>query len=130
MSKTHQYNLQVNKEHLDELDHVNNVQYLHWVQEISGAHWKSLIEKNSCFYGIWVVRSHKIDYKRPAKLYDWLTLKTHVASTEGFLSQRIVKIYLKDTTTLVAQCTTQWCYLNAVTLELETIPENIFQLFH
>lgn len=130
MSKTHQYNLQVNKEHLDELDHVNNVQYLHWVQEISGAHWKSLIEKDSCFYGIWVVRSHKIDYKRPAKLYDWLTLKTHVASTEGFLSQRIVKIYLKDTTTLVAQCTTQWCYLNAVTLELETIPENIFQLFH
>ena len=130
MNKTHQYNLQVNKEHLDELDHVNNVQYLHWVQEISGAHWKSLIEKDSCFYGIWVVRSHKIDYKRPAKLYDWLTLKTHVASTEGFLSQRIVKIYLKDTTTLVAQCTTQWCYLNAVTLELETIPENIFQLFH
>lgn len=130
MSKTHQYNLQVNKEHLDELDHVNNVQYLHWVQEISGAHWKSLIEKDSCFYGIWVVRSHKIDYKRPAKLYDWLTLKTHVASTEGFLSQRIVKIYLKDTTTLVAQCTTQWCYLNAETMELETIPENIFQLFH
>ena len=130
MSKTHQYNLQINKEHLDELDHVNNVQYLHWVQEISGAHWKSLIEKDSCFYGIWVVRSHKIDYKRPAKLYDWLTLKTHVASTEGFLSQRIVKIYLKDTTTLVAQCTTQWCYLNAVTLELETIPENIFQLFY
>ena len=130
MSKTYQYDLQVNKDHLDELAHVNNVQYLHWVQEISEAHWKSLIEKDSCFCGIWVVRSHKIDYKRPAKLYDWLTLKTHVASTEGFLSQRIVKIYLKDTTTLVAQCTTQWCYLNAVTLELETIPENIFQLFH
>ena len=130
MSKTHQYNLQVNKEHLDELDHVNNVQYLHWVQEISGAHWKSLIEKDSCFYGIWVVRSHKIDYKRPAKLYDWLTLKTHVASTEGFLSQRIVKIYLKDTTTIVAQCNTQWCYLNSESMELETIPEKVFQLFH
>ena len=130
MSKTYQYDLQVNKDHLDELAHVNNVQYLHWVQEISEAHWKSLIEKDSCFNGIWVVRSHKIDYKRPAKLYDWLTLKTHVVSTEGFLSQRIVKIYLKDTTTLVAQCTTQWCYLNAVTMDLETIPENIFQLFH
>ena len=31
MSKTHQYNLQVNKEHLDKLDHVNNIQYLHWI---------------------------------------------------------------------------------------------------
>ena len=110
--------------------HVNNVQYLHWVQEIAEAHWKSLIGKDSCSFGIWVVRSHKIDYKRPAKLYDWLTLKTHVTLTEGFLSQRIVKIYLKDTTTIVTQCTTQWCYLNSESMELETIPEMVFQLFH
>ena len=130
MSKTHQYDLQVNKEHLDELNHVNNVQYLHWVQEIAEAHWKLLVEKEANSYGIWVIRSHKIDYKRPAKLYDWLTLKTHVALTKNFLSQRIVKIYLKDTTTLVAQCNTQWCYLNSETLEPETIPENVFQLFH
>ena len=130
MSKTYQYNLQENKDHLDELAHVNNVQYLHWVQEIAEAHWKSLIGKDSCSFGIWVVRSHKIDYKRPAKLYDWLTLKTHVTLTEGFLSQRIVKIYLKDTTTIVAQCTTQWCYLNSESMELETIPEKVFQLFH
>ena len=35
MSTTHQYDLQVKKEHLDELHHVNNVQYLQWVQEIA-----------------------------------------------------------------------------------------------
>lgn len=130
MSNTHQYDLQVNKNHLDELAHVNNVQYLHWVQEIAEAHWKSLIGKNPYPFGIWVVRSHKIDYKRPAKLYDWLTLKTHVTLTEGFLSQRIVRIYLKDTNTIVAQCSTQWCYLNSKTMELETIPEKVFQLFN
>ena len=130
MSKTYQYDLQVNKDHLDELDHVNNVQQLRWVQEIAEAHWKSLVEKEANSFGIWVVRSHKIDYKRPAKLYDWLTLNTHVALTQGFLSQRIVKIYLKDTTNLIAQCNTQWCYLNSETLELETIPEKVFRLFH
>ena len=130
MSKTYQHDLQVNKDHLDELDHVNNVQYLRWVQEIAEAHWKSLVEKKANSYGIWVVRSHKIDYKRPAELYDWLTLKTHVALTKKFFSQRIVKIYLKDTNTLVAQCNTQWCYLNSDTLELETSPENVFQLFN
>jgi acyl-CoA thioester hydrolase len=130
MSTTHQYDLQVKKEHLDELHHVNNVQYLKWVQEIAGAHWKALIEKETDSFGTWVVRSHKIDYKRPAKQNDWLTLKTYVAHTEGFLSQRVVKIYFKDTSTLVAQCNTQWCYLNATTHKLEPIPEKVFQLFH
>jgi len=129
MSKTYQYDLQVKKEHLDALEHVNNVQYLQWVQEIAGAHWEALTEKETDSYGIWVVRSHKIDYKRPAKQNDWLTLKTHVALTQGFLSERIVKIYFKDTPTLVALCTTQWCYLDASTQKLLRIPNEIQRLF-
>ena len=30
--------LTVTSDHLDELKHVNNVQYLQWVQDIAGAH--------------------------------------------------------------------------------------------
>ena len=29
---------QVTKEHLDDLNHANNVQYLYWAQEIAKAH--------------------------------------------------------------------------------------------
>lgn len=129
MSKSYQYDLQVKKEHLDALDHVNNVQYLQWVQEIAGAHWESLIKDKESDYGIWVVRSHTINYKRSAKQNDLLTLKTHVALTEGYLSQRIVEIYFKDTTTLVAQCTTQWCYLDPKTQKILRIPQEIQALF-
>ena len=35
MSKTYEYDLQVKNKHLDDLDHVNNVQYLQWVQDIT-----------------------------------------------------------------------------------------------
>ena len=129
MSMFHQYDLQVKKEHLDALDHVNNVQYLQWVQEIAGAHWETLIKDKEADYGIWVVRSHTIDYKHPAKQNDWLTLKTHVTLTEGYLSQRIVEIYFKDTRTLVAQCTTQWCYLDPKTQKILRIPQEINILF-
>ncbi|MDC0486996.1 thioesterase [Flavobacteriaceae bacterium] len=129
MSKSYQYDLQVKKEHLDALDHVNNVQYLQWIQEIAGAHWESLIKDKESDYGIWVVRSHTINYKRSAKQNDWLTLKTHVALTEGYLSQRIVEIYFKDTTILVAQCTTQWCYLDPKTQKILRIPQEIQALF-
>ena len=32
----------VNKEHLDDLNHVNNVQYLYWAQEIAKTHWDKI----------------------------------------------------------------------------------------
>ncbi len=63
---------EVTAAHLDELQHVNNVQYLQWVQDIAGAHWQSLIAGKTEAFGLWVVRSHHIEYKRQAKLGDSL----------------------------------------------------------
>jgi acyl-CoA thioester hydrolase len=119
----------VTEAHLDELQHVNNVQYLQWVQDIAGAHWQSLIANSKETYGLWVVRSHHIEYKRQAKLGDTLLIETHVALTEGFLSERKVRFYLTGTKTHVAQCSTQWCYLDPASQKLLRIPQNIRTLF-
>ena len=81
----------VTESHLDQLQHVNNVQYLQWVQDIAGAHWQSLVKGSKETFGLWVVRSHHIEYKRQAKLGDVLLIETHVALTEGFLSERKVR---------------------------------------
>ena len=70
----------VEAQHLDELQHVNNVQYLQWVQDIAGAHWQKLIEGKEESFGLWVVRSHHIEYKRQAKLGDRLRVMTHIRS--------------------------------------------------
>jgi len=121
--------IRVTEAHLDELQHVNNVQYLQWVQDIAGAHWQSLIAGKTEIFGLWVVRSHYIEYKRQAKLGDNLRTVTHVELTKGFLSERIVRFYLEDTTTLVAQCSTKWCYLDPTTQKLLRIPEDIHALF-
>lgn len=115
--------------HLDDLNHVNNVQYLQWVQDIAGAHWQQLIANREEAFGLWVVRSHHIEYKRQAKLGDTLRVVTHVELTEGFQSERHVRFYLGNTTTLIAQCKTQWCYLDAQTHKLLRIPPAIHALF-
>ena len=127
--KPFEQTIRVTKAHLDELQHVNNVQYLQWVQDIAGAHWQSLIAGKTEAFGLWMVRSHHIEYKRQAKLGDNLRAVTHVELTKGFLSKRIVRFYLEDTTTLVAQCSTQWCYLDPTTQKLLRIPEDIHALF-
>ncbi|MDO7541717.1 MAG: acyl-CoA thioesterase [Flavobacteriales bacterium] len=119
----------VTESHLDQLQHVNNVQYLQWVQDIAGAHWQSLIKGSKETFGLWVVRSHHIEYKRQAKLGDVLLVETHVALTEGFLSERKVRFYSTGTKNLVAQCVTQWCYLDHNTQKLLRIPQNIMDLF-
>ena len=121
--------IKVTEAHLDELQHVNNVQYLQWVQDIAGAHWQSLIAEKKEAFNLWVVRSHHIEYKRQAKLGDSLRVATHVELTAGFMSERKVRFYLADSTTLVAQCSTQWCYLDPTTQKLLRIPETIHRLF-
>lgn len=121
--------LVVEAQHLDELQHVNNVQYLQWVQDIAGAHWQHLIANREETFGLWVVRSHHIEYKRQAKLGDQIRVVTHVEVTEGFLSERRVRFFLGDSTTLIAQCSTQWCYLDPKTQKLLRIPPEIHTLF-
>lgn len=127
--KPFEQTIRVTQAHLDELQHVNNVRYLQWVQDIAGAHWQSLIAGKTETFGLWMVRSHHIEYKRQAKLGDNLRAVTHVELTKGFLSERIVRFYLEDTTTLVAQCSTQWCYLDPNTQKLLRIPDDIHALF-
>lgn len=126
---TFEQSILVEENHLDELQHVNNVQYLQWVQDIAGAHWQELIKDNPTEFGLWVVRSHHIEYKRQAKLGDRLKIVTHVALTKGFQSERRVRFFLADSDQLIAQCSTQWCYLDPQTHKLLRIPEEVYTVF-
>ena len=90
---------------------------------------KYLIQNKPAEFGLWVVRSHHIEYKRQAKLGDTLRVVTHVVTAEGFQSERRVRFYLGDTKTLVAQCSTQWCYLDPKTQKLLRIPPKVQAVF-
>ena len=49
ISKKFEIEKTVQKKHLDDLNHVNNVQYLYWVQEVSQDHCDNLINKKKKF---------------------------------------------------------------------------------
>ena len=119
----------VTPDDLDDLQHVNNVRYLEWVQEISREHWKELSEPlwDSSYY--WVVRSHHIEYFRAAQLGDALLLTTFVPDVTGPLSRRIVEISRAHGGVLLARCETQWCLIDAVSNRPCRIPEPIQRCF-
>ncbi len=113
---------------IDDLDHVNNIKYLYWIQDVAKSHWEELTKKLMNDFHLWIVRSHQIEYKRPARVGDKIMITTYVNRSKGFLSERIVEIFIKKNKQLLVRCKTQWCYINRDTQNPEPIPEYILNL--
>ncbi len=114
------------KEEIDELNHVNNVVYLQWVQDIAKLHWKELTKNNDYKNLIWVVIRHEINYLGEATLNDEIKLTTWVGETGGVKSIRHVAIYKGEK--LIAKAETTWCLLNGKTFRPTRITESIVNL--
>ena len=93
----------VNKNDLDELNHVNNVRYVQWIQDIAKAHWEQNTTKNIRDSFFWVVVNHFIEYKSP------------------------VEMHKNDK--LLVKAETVWCLLSVSTNRPARITEEIKSLF-
>ncbi|HQW83653.1 MAG TPA: thioesterase family protein [Ferruginibacter sp.] len=121
--------LLVTQHDLDDLQHVNNVVYLQWVQDAALAHWRANASKMLQDEYNWVVLRHEIDYKSPAVIADELVLKTWVYNYNAARSIRIVQISRKSDNKLLAEAKTTWCLLFAANNKPVRIGENIKLLF-
>ena len=73
-------------EHVDNLGHVNNIQYLYWVQTAAYTHREELTKMITEPIGVLVVRGHSIVFKNRAFEGEKLTLETYVKQCRGVLS--------------------------------------------
>ena len=71
-----EYRITVQQEHLDDLQHVNNVVYVQFMQDVAGRHWNSKVVKADADQVIWMVRKHEIEYLAQAFLDDELIVRT------------------------------------------------------
>lgn len=115
----------VESKDIDRLNHVNNVIYLEWVNEISKLHWEELA-KEHVQDDYWVVRQHVIDYFKAALINDELTISTWVGISKGPLSERFVEIKLGDT--LLVKVKSIWCLIDAESYKPKRITEEIIRL--
>lgn len=117
----------VDKTAIDNLGHVNNLVYLKWVLEISERHWASVVPDRVKETLAWVVLSHHIHYKQQAFEGDTIAAKTWVNYAHGVTSERAVLLY-RDKTLLV-QCVSNWCLLDATSKKPKRIDNGISSLF-
>ena len=127
--KSYQKTVQVTSEDLDDLNHVNNIRYIEWIQDISKEHWQAAVPINQRNGVIWVVVSHHIQYRGEARLGDVVEVNTYIAETRGPLSIRAVEMYLAGTDVLLVESRTEWCLLNANTLKPMRISKELRSFF-
>lgn len=111
---------------IDGLNHVNNVVYLEWMQDIAHEHWSILTKDNPHNNNAWVVIRHEIDYKNQAVLDDLITVKTWVGRVSGVKSIRHFEI-LRENILLVKSQTT-FCLIDLKTRKPARITESILNL--
>ena len=111
---------------IDELNHVNNVVYLQWIQDIANLHWDELKQGVDTAAYVWVVIRHEIDYLNQALLGDTLLAKTWVGKTAGVKSIRHVEFYRNNKLLVKAQTT--FCLLHAKSLKPMRITDEILAM--
>ena len=111
---------------IDELNHVNNVVYLQWIQDIAGLHWNELKQGVDTAAYVWVVIRHEIDYLNQALLGDALLAKTWVGKTAGLKSIRHVEFYRNNKLLVKAQTT--FCLLHAKSFKPMRITDEILAM--
>jgi acyl-CoA thioester hydrolase len=113
-------------EDIDELNHVNNIVYLRYVQDAAIGHWKTVPQEIASQI-IWMARRHEIDYLKQAFLGEELVAKTWVDDFVGVKSVRHCEIMRGEE--ILARSVTHWISLDAQTLRPKRITEEIVKQF-
>jgi acyl-CoA thioester hydrolase len=121
--------------HDDEIDvqgHVNNVCYVQWLQDAAVAHSAAQGWPTAAYLRLgcgWVVRSHTIEYHRPAQAGQAIVVQTWVATFKRVTSLRRYRVLRVADGALLATAETKWAFVNYATGQPIRVPEEIVQAF-
>jgi acyl-CoA thioester hydrolase len=100
---------------IDMNNHVNNLEYLRWMQDVAIQHstaqgWP--VERYMSIGSSWVVRSHYIKYIRPAFLGDAVSIVTWISSMSMQESPRRYLFWRASDNKVLAEAETLWVFVD------------------
>src|SRR6476646_6470477 len=124
VSSIHTYTIHVPAASIDANGHVNNIEFVRWMQEAAVAH----ADAAGCTAATlqagatWVVRAHQIEYLRPAFQGDRIDVLTWVADFRRVFSTRKYKFVRPSDNTVLAKGATDWVFVDARTGRPKSVP--------
>jgi acyl-CoA thioester hydrolase len=126
-----EYEIQVPPSAIDANGHVNNVEFVRWMQEAAVRH----ADEQGCTAATraagasWVARSHQIEYLRPAFAGDRIVVRTWVADFRRAFSLRKYEFTRAGDGTVLAKGQTDWVYVETRTGRPRSVPPEIQGMF-
>ena len=131
-SRIHTRRFAVPPQSIDTNGHVGNLAYVAWMQEIAIEHSAAAgwpMERYRDIGAGWVVRSHYIEYFRPAFAGEWLSAHTWVPQfDQRFTPRRYLFVRDADRQVLV-QAETRWVFVDSTTGRRRPIPGELIAAF-
>ncbi len=127
MNPIYQHEFTVPPEALDRNGHVNNVEYIQWMQDAAIQHARAsgCLEATRAAGAIWVVRTHHIEYLAPVFAGDSICVETWVVNFKRVRSLRKYKIIRIPDQAVVANAETDWVFVNVKTGRPQVIPDAV-----
>ena len=116
---------------IDANGHVNNVEYVRWMQEAATSHADAVgcTTATQAHGATWVVRSHRIEYYRPALAGDLVLVRTWVTDFRKVMSLRKYEFVHAADESVLAAGETDWVYIDSTTGRPRRIPPEIQSMF-
>jgi acyl-CoA thioester hydrolase len=131
MNGVYVYDFRVPTDAHDANGHVSNIDYVRWMIEAAHRHseFTGCTAATREFGASWVVRSHWIEYLRPAFAGDPVTAMTWVADLRRVQSRRKYRFLRRPDHSVLAQGETEWVFVDAASGRPRAIPQPIKALF-
>ena len=131
MTQVYQYRLTVSPDMVDINGHVNNIEYLRWMQSAAVLHSNAqgCTKATIAIGATWVVRSHYIKYLRPAFAGEEMMVLTWVSDFRRVRSLRKYRILRVNDHAVLVEGETDWVFVDSRTGRLRSIPEEIMNKF-
>jgi acyl-CoA thioester hydrolase len=117
---------------IDRQGHVNNLAYVAWMQDVAIEHSAAVgwpMDRYLTLGAGWVVRSHFVEYLRPAFAGEQLAVHTWLPEFTQRSTPRRYLFVREDNRQLLAQAETRWVFVDLATGRLRALPEELIAAF-
>ena len=131
MMSVYAYELDVGVDAVDRHGHVNNVEFVRWMNDAAAAdaNARGWTAATDAVGAAWVARAHRIDYLRPAFAGDRVRVLTWVADVRGASSLRRYRIERAGDNAVLAEAETDFAFVDARTGRPRRIPADLKAAF-
>ena len=119
----HHYNIAIEPDDIDFMGHVNNANYLTWVQDAVVAHWEKIAPSEAVATHLWVALKHEITYRKPAFLDDDVIAEVLLEKVHG--ARAFYSTVIRRGEDVLAEVQSSWCCIDADTLRPMRIAKDI-----